>query len=335
MQKNARLVVEGRDNWVFSHSIGDADRVTIGRSSENDVALGDSHSSKRHAEIIRRNDQYYLHDLGSRNGTVLNDKKISEAPLKDGDIIRIGQAMMSFLAEEDKTLDESCTRVNVGAVSSQAGRMLDPVANSVQELRSSIQEMKAGSDGTEQVEERLGSLEKELEAAQDTIRRLTVVNTFMGVLASHPGNASSALQAALDFIAEQVDADNAFIMLIDGPNKKWAVRARYGDIDDWRLHHADETEAPLSLSLVEKTVKKAEPIVYRREEDSKQTEDFAEARSIVALGIKAGMCFPLKRNGKVLGVVYCDYRKPYKKLRSEDRVLCEMLSEQIARALLG
>lgn len=52
------------------------ERVTIGRSRESDVFLPDQWLSRHHAEIRRQGDVYFLQDLGSKNGTLLNGTRI-------------------------------------------------------------------------------------------------------------------------------------------------------------------------------------------------------------------------------------------------------------------
>jgi pSer/pThr/pTyr-binding forkhead associated (FHA) protein len=76
--------------------------VTIGRDSTNDVILEDDKLvSRSHAEVVVRNQQWYLVDLGSRNGTVVNGRKAQRHPLRDGDIIGIGSARFAFVLESD------------------------------------------------------------------------------------------------------------------------------------------------------------------------------------------------------------------------------------------
>jgi hypothetical protein len=89
----------------------DGDRVTIGRSATNDVALPDDPSSSRaHAIIERLPTGWVLRDLGSRNGTLVNGRRIwTESVLHPGDEIRIGEALLTFRrtpsgAEEDTTV---------------------------------------------------------------------------------------------------------------------------------------------------------------------------------------------------------------------------------------
>jgi DNA-binding CsgD family transcriptional regulator len=76
--------------------------VTIGRDPTNDVTLGgDKLVSRSHAEMVFRNEQWYLVDLGSRNGSVVNGRSAHRYPLRDGDVIRIGSAQFEFVLESD------------------------------------------------------------------------------------------------------------------------------------------------------------------------------------------------------------------------------------------
>jgi adenylate cyclase len=76
----------------------------IGRSEQSNVVLtGDGRVSRNHA-LVQRMDTggYYLSDLGSRNGTVLNGRLVaSPTVLKNGDMIRLGGYELVFVQEED------------------------------------------------------------------------------------------------------------------------------------------------------------------------------------------------------------------------------------------
>src|ERR1700677_2073198 len=63
----------------------------IGRSSNCQVVLGDAHTSRRHTLIQQQNDdEFWLVDLGSSNGTRLNGRRLSQpCRLKVGDVVRI------------------------------------------------------------------------------------------------------------------------------------------------------------------------------------------------------------------------------------------------------
>jgi pSer/pThr/pTyr-binding forkhead associated (FHA) protein len=75
-------------------------RITIGRDAVNDVVLNqDKLVSRAHAEILLRDRQWYLIDLGSRNGTVVNGRAAHRHPLRDGDVIAIGSTSFEFVTE--------------------------------------------------------------------------------------------------------------------------------------------------------------------------------------------------------------------------------------------
>ncbi|MBN1296158.1 FHA domain-containing protein, partial [bacterium] len=86
--------------------------ITIGRDSANEVQILDQKVSRRHVTIERRKGFFILRDLGSRNGTYLNDVRVDESELKAGDRIRVGNTFLGFgeepfldNAEENDTSD--------------------------------------------------------------------------------------------------------------------------------------------------------------------------------------------------------------------------------------
>jgi len=77
------------------------DRVTIGRSRSNDVVLLDESVTRVHASIIDRDGQLVIRDEGGTNGTFVNDRRVEEAPLSHGDLVRVGRSIMKFCSGED------------------------------------------------------------------------------------------------------------------------------------------------------------------------------------------------------------------------------------------
>jgi hypothetical protein len=72
------------------------DVISIGRLPESDVQVSDPGASRQHARILRREDGFVLVDLGSTNGTLVNDELAGERRLEDGDRITIGNAVLEF-----------------------------------------------------------------------------------------------------------------------------------------------------------------------------------------------------------------------------------------------
>jgi hypothetical protein len=84
------LVVDGR-RYALSGPV-----TVIGRSSACDVPLDDASASRRHAELRRRGGKAVLVDLDSTNGTLVNGRRVREAPLRPGDRITIGTTSIVF-----------------------------------------------------------------------------------------------------------------------------------------------------------------------------------------------------------------------------------------------
>ena len=65
-------------------------RVQVGRKRDNDLSLADEGVSHRHCEFVSADGFFVVRDLGSHNGTFVNEERVSEARLRDGDEVRIG-----------------------------------------------------------------------------------------------------------------------------------------------------------------------------------------------------------------------------------------------------
>jgi pSer/pThr/pTyr-binding forkhead associated (FHA) protein len=71
-------------------------RVIMGRGETADIQVMDTKSSREHAELILNNGRYIVTDLGSQNGLIINDLKITQHSLIDGDKIIIGATVYKF-----------------------------------------------------------------------------------------------------------------------------------------------------------------------------------------------------------------------------------------------
>lgn len=68
--------------------------VTLGRDKDSDVVLDSLNVSRKHAVIFFQHGSPMILDLNSRNGTFVNDKRVTSAELQHGDVIRIGGLML-------------------------------------------------------------------------------------------------------------------------------------------------------------------------------------------------------------------------------------------------
>ena len=73
-------------------------QLTIGRDEGNDIVVDLDNVSRRHARITQRTGKAFLEDLGSTNGTYLNDREVQqETALRSGDLVKVGGSIFKFL----------------------------------------------------------------------------------------------------------------------------------------------------------------------------------------------------------------------------------------------
>jgi len=74
------------------------EEMVLGRGSDADLTIDRDSVSRRHAKIVRAGSSYAVVDLGSTNGTYVNDEPVQERTLRDGDLVKIGNTIFKFLA---------------------------------------------------------------------------------------------------------------------------------------------------------------------------------------------------------------------------------------------
>ena len=80
----------------------DREVVTLGRGTENDIAIDSGSVSNVHAEMRRIKGGYELADVGSTNGIKLNDERLPVVPLHSGMTVHIGDVSFGFFLSEEE-----------------------------------------------------------------------------------------------------------------------------------------------------------------------------------------------------------------------------------------
>ena len=92
----AILVVRGGEDegayYVLSRAL-----TTVGRADSCDISFDDITVSRQHSEIIRHDGRYMVRDMGSLNGTYVNQRRVDVVELHQGDELQIGKFRLVFL----------------------------------------------------------------------------------------------------------------------------------------------------------------------------------------------------------------------------------------------
>lgn len=121
----------GRDHdslavaWVFPVRIAlptriDGPALTFGRDESCALVLSGAEASRKHAELRRDGPLLVVRDLGSRNGTFVNGERVTEAPLKRGDVLRLGEWIGIVVALPDPRTTFSYQRLAPGLLGGPA-----------------------------------------------------------------------------------------------------------------------------------------------------------------------------------------------------------------------
>ena len=267
---------------------GDAQAWTLGRSSQNDVAIPDPSLSRHHARISLKDGIPYLEDLGSLNGTFINGERITlPHPLREDDDILFGHVPASF---------GSATRgprVHIGAdtdTSSSAGSLVLP-----------LDRLRAAPDRRSEAPETL--------RLRDVIREIQSLS--LELLEDSPPE--QMLSHLLDRLWTLLKPWRAAVLILDGKSVLQTVASR-----------GPEGNQPILLarSLVDAALDRKESVLFNVLSDNQGLA----SPSLVISGVTSAMVTPLEHQGVVKGLLYLDSHPPRPPFDEEDLRLASTLA---------
>ena len=92
-------------------------QTTVGRGALNSIVIDAESVSRHHAVLSRDGSTVKLHDLGSRNGTYVNDVRVRVRRLRHGDTITMGDCVLRFL--NDKPLHEVSAPLDLDSLTAE------------------------------------------------------------------------------------------------------------------------------------------------------------------------------------------------------------------------
>ena len=276
----ALLVIQGRDQGSRFDLTTPSGVVSIGREAGNTVQLDDHEISRRHAEIHRVGDAFVVGDLGSSNGTYVNERRVERAELSNGDRIRLGRTVLGF------ALDEAVERAfHVDVIPPAAAGDGSRIVRTMREEDSIALAAPGQPPG------------HWLSRARSNLQ--VMYRTSLAV--SHTLDIDELLARILELVFEWVEADRGCIMLLDPETRQLEAKAR-------RDRQAG-TGGSLAISrtILDHVLTDGEGVLTS---DAQEDDRFAAGNSVVRTGVREAICVPMRGRYDTVGVIYVDTTTP-------------------------
>lgn len=290
------IIRNGDESWEIDLT---RERTRIGRVRDNDICLRDTKVSRHHAEIIRTDLGYQFRDCGSRNGSFIKEVKVSESPLINGDKIKIGNSMLTFVEK----LADSTPSSLVHIASKE-------IADSAIQARIGIDEESAFLPAH--------AITEGMEWRED-YEKLRLGNELM----QHVGlkrDLDDILESIAGKLLEMFPADRCAILLLDMESDKLVPMA---------IEALPGISKHMSISesiLLE--MRKSHSALFVA--DTSADERFSHAASILVQGLHSILCAPIIHHDQFYGAVYLDSQKSAMVFSSKDLQLITSLMSHVA-----
>jgi len=270
------LVIQGADQGKrFEFNTGP---VALGRDNSNAVQLHDNEVSRRHAELRLDPKGYRLVDLGSSNGTFVNDQRVDRTVLRSGDRVQVGETVLVF--QGDPVIQRELTA------------RVDLLARSSPEDRSAILRRIPSDEGSRVLQApdvAAGWLRGRLMPLSVMYRATQAISNVLDIDALSP--------QILELVFESIAADRGAILLKDESGQLVPKAVRWGE-----SARPDE-RMTISRTIVDYVLEQGEGVITT---DAAGDKRFSPAQSIVDYQIREAICVPIQGRHTTLGVLYAD-----------------------------
>jgi HD-GYP domain-containing protein (c-di-GMP phosphodiesterase class II) len=289
-----------------SAALGDGG-VTAGRAPECELRLDDAGTSRRHCRFERRDGEVVVVDLDSANGTFLNERAVTSAIVRPGDVVRIGDTELQVASRPGEA-----RRFETVLVEHEA-RRLEPVI--------SKQFHPAQFDWLDAATVAAGPQGALLQRAQ---RHLSALHRVAELLASARDMAGVA-DATLRAILEVTAADRTAIVL-----RRLDPETGDAEVAAARERVPGGESMTVSRTLVTAVIEQG---VSTFANDASADERFNGGPSVIAQHIRSVMCVPLRTTDQILGALYADSQSGAGRFTEDDLELLAAIGNQAGVAL--
>lgn len=279
-------------------------KISIGRSSDNDIPLPDPFCSGHHAFFYPVDQGYAVRNNNSKNGTFVNGKRIpAELELTKGDEILVGTTRLIF----DKEISSNVELTDAPSPSANVNTImnLDDVLKK-HDISTTI---------------RAAARPIDIEQIRLEHRSLAVINEVNKALLLHKP-LSELLDHIMDLISENLPMDRGILMLKQGNPSQLIPKVIR--INNERLKNQ---KIQVSQSIINIAINKHSSLLIS---DVQEDSRFRAQESILKMNIKSAMCVPLYDNKEIIGLIYTDRISLMKQFTDEDLELLTLLSNLAA-----
>jgi serine phosphatase RsbU (regulator of sigma subunit)/pSer/pThr/pTyr-binding forkhead associated (FHA) protein len=304
----AILQVIAGENAGERHTLS-GNKAVLGRHPDCDIVLDSGAVSRQHAQISLLSGEYFIQDLGSRNGTIVNGQVI-QAPhrLQDGDRLKICD--LSFAFYRDQPSDRKPLAASMGTLTDSA-MLIDDGEHTGRSTIMSKLEVSTGLAGVRVSVNPEIKLRALIEITENLRKSLAVDQVLMKILDS--------------LFKIFVQADRGFVVT-RGPNPGQlvikAVKQRRADSEDM---------IRISRTIVNQVLEGKHAILSA---DAGADARFEMSQSIADFRIRSMMCAPLvNSDGEALGVIQIDTIDQRARFQQEDLDVLAGVANQAAFVL--
>jgi signal transduction histidine kinase len=253
--------------------------IKLGRDRENDIRLRDSEVSRRHAQVVQRGGHFVFRDLGSANGSVINQERVTEKILAHGDHIQVGRTLLLFTAQSPRGQARSTPEVTLTSSKEFKTAALD---DAVSQLWRSAAPTS-------------GLLSTTFESRDDG-HLYIMYQTALAV--SHTLDIDQLLVRIMELILQWVQADRGCIFLLDPETDLPQPKvARYRSADQ------EDREIVISRTILEYVLSNEEGVLTGNAAEDERWDD---PESVMQLGIREAICVPMRGRYGIVGAIYVD-----------------------------
>ncbi|MDO4549993.1 MAG: SpoIIE family protein phosphatase [Planctomycetia bacterium] len=278
--------------------------VTLGRSHECEILLEVPSVSRKHARIFYRGGKHFLEDLGSRNGTLVNNIPIHETvELHNRDRIQVCSIIISFMEDGHENDSEDSTDFQA--------QMVDDVEDSQQSSYMATFDMFKNHN-------QMGMTTVK---AEDKLKALIAIGRHLGEVVTLEEVLLHILESLFDIFPQ---ADRGIIVLRDPVTGRLQPKAL-------KQRNPDNEEVRLSRTILQNVISSGHAILSA---DAANDSRFDMAVSIVSSPIRSMMCAPLIGiDGTAIGVLQLDASTTMRKFTANDLELLASVANQAAIAV--